>query len=115
MAAADKNSVLAEARQREFRHEQRVRFTINLVGYTLAGFIGALFLMMAGGPVFDPVLNVFGLSSLWTEKAGVYADCSKKENRHNRFCSGKALQRDQDWKHIRDLSGGKGVPFNLYD
>ena len=106
---------IAAVKQREFEHEQRTAFVRNLVAYPLLIVAGSLLIMILAGPVFDPILNLFGMSSIWTEKSGVYADCSLPENRNNRFCSGKMLETEQHWNTLRNTTGGRYVPFNLND
>jgi len=113
MPESKKLDELAAISEREFLRERRKDRAVQCAGYTAACICGLIFLMMIGGPTFDPVLNLLGLNSLWTEEGGVYADCSLKENRENRFCSGKDFQTKQQWKHIAASSGGKPVPFNL--
>ena len=113
MAPKTKVDPIAQARTRQYEFEQRIKFITNTAGYTALSLIAALLLMLIGGPTFDPVLNLIGLHSIFTTEGGVYADCSKKENRNNRFCSGSAEPADESWKTIQHSSGGKAVPFNL--
>ena len=114
MASTQKIDSIAEAKLRQFQNERRRKFAINAVGYTLSAIAAVLLVMIVAGPAFDPILNVIGLRSIWTDKGGVYADCSKRENRNNRFCSGKVAGKETEWKKIANSPGGKAVPFELY-
>jgi len=58
------------------------------------------------------ILDYLGMRSLFSDKAGVYADCSKWENRNNPYCLPKEGKADREWK---DLKRGKAMPFNLHD
>ncbi len=71
---------------------------------TVLFFIGASCLIY-GATYFAGILG------LTVEEGGIYADCSKRENRSNPYCRPKESDADRSWRNI----GGKGqhAPFSL--
>ncbi len=60
------------------------------------------------------VAAMMGLDYLMHEQGGIYADCTKRENRSSPFCTQKDTKSDRDWKGLQ-RRGGKLVPFSLYE
>ena len=84
-------------------------FITNRLGYVSLSLIGSALVVI----VF---LSVFGLERIIDEAGGVYADCSKAQNRNNKFCN-------RNYKYSDDSSSKEtfrgqiqkdNVPFNLY-
>lgn len=51
------------------------------------------------------------LGSYVGTQTGVYADCSKKENRNISYCQAKDTDEDRTW---RSMKKGKSAAFTLY-
>lgn len=51
------------------------------------------------------------LSAYVGTQTGVYADCSKKENRNISYCQAKDTEEDRTW---RSMKKGKSAAFTLY-
>lgn len=52
-----------------------------------------------------------GILGLTATEGGIYADCSKPENRSNPYCQPKESAVERDWKNLRGK--GQHVPFSL--
>ena len=109
MASRDqKEKEEAERKQREYEDFLKRQRKINIIKVSVA-FIGTIMLVMVfAGNRFAYVFNSVGLN-LFHEEGGVYADCSKRENKHNPYCQKNVSSTDKQWK---TLSNG-GAQFNL--
>ena len=113
MSATNKIDPVAEAKLRSFEHEQKVKFIINVSGYSALSLAAILLFMIVAGDTFAPVLSIFGIKGIYNEERGVYADCSKPENSNNAFCSGRRSERaEKSWNSI-SRSGGPATQFSL--
>jgi len=91
------------------KQEGRLKMVLN--GFYLAlSVVGATFVfsLFAEGR-FASLMGNFGVSMINSE-AGVYADCSKRENRDIPYCQPKEGRADRTWKDIK--KGGSA--FTLY-
>jgi len=76
----------AERRKAEFLKEQRIRRLQLQAGGVVFAIAAFLLVVIFGGDTFGPVRTVLGLGWLLHEEQGVYADCTKEENRDIRYC-----------------------------
>jgi len=114
MANINKLDQVAREKLRRYEQHQLMLLIANTVGYISLALLSVVLVMLVSGPVFNPILNLIGLESIWNDESGVYADCSSIDNRSNRFCSGKYPEKEAQWNTLAKSSGGKAVPFNLY-
>ena len=78
---------IAARKQAAFLKEQltkrrQLRVSGVLVSLTLVALV-----IIFGGQPLAPVREALGIAWITNDTEGVYADCSKRENRNNRFCS----------------------------
>lgn len=99
-----------EAYQEELKRKKRA----TVITASVVGTCTLVLAIMLAGDYFSGILGFFGLRSLHNEQKGIYADCSKKENKNSPYCRPKVSQSDRDWKDMRD-SKGRVVPFTLHD
>ena len=85
---------------------------IRIGGWALAALLGLLLVGMMFGRQLHGVLHTLGLDFLYNEEAGVYADCSKPENRSNPYCSSRG-KGDRNWRNLKDTKGSPSG-FSLY-
>lgn len=71
------------------------------------GFLFATAALIYGATYFAGILG------LTASEGGIYADCSKPENRSNPYCQPKESAADKDWRNLRGK--GQNVPFSLTD
>jgi len=102
-----------EAQERLAKYNQELRRKRHIAigsGIGAAALAIAVVMYLSG----RQVASMIGLDYLMHEGGGLYADCSKRENRDSPFCSQKDTKSDRDWKGIQ-RRGGKLVPFSLYE
>ena len=98
----------AEARLslERYQRERRRSFILNAVGYILITVTLCLFIMIfSGGQAFDGLLSALGLPSLYHRESGIFADCSRRENRDNELCYPKPPLSNNAWGPSSDKSG----------
>jgi hypothetical protein len=79
--------------------------------YALAGGVALLcFLIALSTGMLTPVLRLFGLNIV-TSARGVYADCSKPENKDIPYCQPREGKAARQWKN---LSHGNKSQFSLH-
>ena len=102
-----------EARERllAFEREQKRRRAVNYATIGLTCFAAVVLVILFSGNKFAPVLQAVGLASAY-EEGGIYADCSKRENRNSPFCQGKESQKEREWRGLK-RTGGRHIPFSL--
>ena len=84
---------------------------VNYLNYGALGIFGLAMILL----VFGQSLGLWGVVGLdWMfQTKGVYADCTKPENRGNTFCQPKTNPVDREWKDMgRD--GKRAMPFTLH-
>jgi hypothetical protein len=106
-----KAALLKEAEEslRRYSRERARRLIINVTGYTSLVFVALLLFMVFSGNRFNHILAYFGLSGIWNEETGGFADCSRPENKNLFFCSQKDRQADRIFR----TTAGKSAPFAL--
>lgn len=80
-------------------------------GWILGGVMGLLLVGMMFGRQLEGVLNAVGLGFLYHPEGGVYADCSRAENKSNPYCISRR-GGDGAWRNLKDNRGG-GTGFSL--
>ncbi len=107
----DEERRIAERKLEEYRAFMRRQRHLNILRalVAVAGF--AIVVMLFAGNRFAWVFSSVGLSNVYHEEGGVYADCSKRENRNSPFCAKKENAADKNWKNLSQ----KSAPFNLSD
>lgn len=103
----------AYRRVKEYEAEVRAKRVQAALGYVLAALLTVLLFMVLSGDRFQVILRTLGLHGLYNPEKGVYADCSKPENRDVAFCNKKAPPVEHEWKRIRN--GSDGPVFDLYN
>lgn len=94
-----------------------MRSAYQLLGVCLALILTALIALMVGGDSLDGVRQALGLTTLRNEHRGVYADCSRAENRGNRFCNPEEYQpsrKSAPKGGIVQQRPGRDAPFSLH-
>jgi len=91
--------------------EERRNKLWKIFYYCITAAFAVLLLVLMFGKRLG-ILDYLGFSSFHSETTGVFADCSKSENRNNDYCQPKKSRTEKDWN---ELSRGKGksVPFSL--
>ncbi|MCO6432302.1 MAG: hypothetical protein J5J00_15720 [Deltaproteobacteria bacterium] len=100
-------------RLEQFKAELRKARLRTLLSLTLVFFSTLLLIMLTSGDRFDHILHYLGLRGVWNEEGGVYADCSKPQNRSIPYCQPKSNDTQKTWNGI-EKSGGRYNPFTLY-
>ncbi len=85
---------------------------IRLGGWVFGIILALLLIAMMFGRQLQGVLNSLGLGFLYHEESGVYADCSRPENRSNPYCTSRK-RGDQGWRNLKDSKGSPNG-FSLY-
>lgn len=107
-------NVLAKKAKKEldsYYIELRRRKQLRVAGIVIVSFCSLLFAMVLAGETFNPILSWFGLRGFRYQERGVYADCSKPENKDISYCQPKQTQSERNWESI---SKGQRGGFNLY-
>lgn len=101
------------SRQLAYAAEVRKRRVLNSLGYGSLAFLTLfLGLVFFGGERFSGLLRIFGLRAIENQEAGIYADCSREENRNIKYCRPQESEAGKTWKTI---GHGKGSSkFSLY-
>jgi hypothetical protein len=102
---------IAERKLAEYKAFVRRQRQLNILRATVAAIGFAVVVMLFAGNRFEWVFRSVGLTNIYHEETGVYADCSKRENRNSPFCAKKENAADKNWKSISQGAG----PFNLTD
>ena len=84
----------------------------QIVGGFVMVSLTLVILLIILGPSYPGVIESLGLDWFVNAQQGVYADCSKAENKNVPYCRPKAQQGEQGWNELR-RSNGKPVPFSL--
>jgi hypothetical protein len=96
---------------RAYASELRIKRVQNVAGYVFAAFLAVLLVMVLSGDRFQNFLSLIGLQGIYNPEKGVYADCSRPENKDVGYCIQKAPPIERDWKVIK---GGSTYPvFDL--
>ena len=90
------------AKRDQYRLEQLKSKILNWIFGIVSFLIVVLIYMMINGDKYRDILNAIGLG--YFEERGVYADCSRPENRNSPFCQRRESKADKEWT---DLSKGK--------
>ena len=108
---SDEERKVAERKLEEYHAYIRRQRQLNILRalVAVAGF--AIVVMLFAGNRFAWVFNSVGLSNVYIEEGGVYADCSKRENKDSPFCAKKENAADKNWKNLSQRS----APFGLGD
>jgi hypothetical protein len=73
----------------------------------------SVFLILAVfGPNASRFVPVPGLKRIHHKEGGVYADCSRPENKNNPYCRPKQTPAEDRWRDLT-RSNGKPMPFRL--
>jgi hypothetical protein len=96
------------AYEAELKRKKIINFTGLGVSIVAVIFICAIF---ASGR-FSSFMGKFGINFTVSE-SGIYADCSKRENRNNSYCQPKESSSDMQWREVSS-NKGKAVPFSLH-
>ncbi|MBX7143324.1 MAG: hypothetical protein K1X79_02625 [Oligoflexia bacterium] len=86
---------------------------VRIIGWSVAGLLGFFVAAMVGAKYFPETVRSIGLGFLVNEESGVYANCSKSQNRNNPYCRGKTSPREREWKGLGDRGGGSSA-FSLH-
>jgi hypothetical protein len=103
---------VAEERSRRYRREIQFKRAVSIVSYIVLLFVTSILIMLVCGETFDPILRMIGLKGIYVREDGIYADCSRKENRGSPYCQPKLSQADKQWQALKD-TGGRTTPFAL--
>ena len=87
-------------RFRQFEQEERRSRIVHIVEYTAVLIAGAFLILFLAGDYTYGFLEHFGINPLRNPKRGVYADCSRPENRDNDFCSSTNERVESRWRSI---------------
>jgi len=85
----------------------------HVIGGFLVSILFVLFLTVIFKDSFFGLYSRLGLAYFLEDATGIYADCSKAENRNNRFCNKDMLpsyQRGDGKKFTKEKSS---LPFSL--
>lgn len=94
--------------------DQTRKIIFNILGGIVLFLLLSILVAIVAGPQFAPYLKYIGIRV--GSPGGVWMDCSKWENRKNRFCGGSEPPTEQEWKGVRSSdTDGKYVPFSLND
>lgn len=97
-------------------YEQEVakRRLFERVGYGVLAVVAVFLIMLFSGDRFARVLRFFGLQPIVTFGTGLYADCSRIENKDNPYCTKKVSPVDREWTEMQHRGAGtKTAPFSL--
>lgn len=81
--------------------------------WSVAGILGVLVTAMVAAKYFPDTVRAIGLGFLVNEESGVYADCSKPQNRNNPYCRKRQSPREREWQGLGDKGGGSSG-FSLH-
>jgi hypothetical protein len=98
----------AERKQRAYDEFLKRQRKLNIIKVSVAVVATVMLVMVFAGNRFAYVFNSVGIN-IFHEEGGVYADCSKRENKSNPYCQKKDSSSDKQWKN---LSKG-GSQFSL--
>ena len=96
----------------EKHHNWRSYFSTKILGGFAILSLTLVILLIILGPRYPGVVEALGLDWLVNAQQGVYADCSRAENKNISYCRPKAQQGEKGWNELR-RSNGKPVPFSL--
>ena len=85
----------------------------RVAGWSIACFMGILVIAMVAAKYYPDTVRAIGLGFLVNEESGVYADCSKAQNRSNPYCRKKQSPREREWRGLGDKGGGSSA-FSLH-
>ncbi len=100
-------------RLRAYEAERQRKKVNNQIFYASTAALTLVLIVLFAGGYFDGIFAMTGMDNMFAER-GIYADCSKRENRGNAYCQPKETQADKSWKNLV-RSGGKPPPFGLND
>lgn len=97
----------------EWYEQLRKNGALRAGSYVFATLL-VCFIIVASSETLSNMLGFSWLRALHNEEAGVYTDCSLRENRGKAYCQPKTTAADRTW---RDLGRAKGKmsPFTLHD
>lgn len=107
----------AEERKKKFQVDERLKRLQLSVAAGMALFTSIVLVIIFGGDLTEPARDFFGLDYFLAGQDGVYADCSRAENRYNKFCQahyGNATRSPSKPLTPWDRPGDS-PPFTLYD
>ena len=91
---------------------EKLQNAARIAAYSVAGIMAVFVIILMGGERFDPILRFLGLG--FYAPGGVYADCSKPQNKNNSFCNRSNTNNDRETSSWRDLKNSKGgAAFSL--
>ena len=113
--AAPSKQIVAEARRNQAVYRKtRLRTRIlQVCGYSAVLCAGAALFFWLAGDFTNPLLARFGLRGISNRLTGVWADCSKPDNRGRGFCEGRASRSQHSWQEIKRRGTGQSAPFEL--
>ena len=97
--AAKKVAYEAEVRRKKF---------LAYTGYSVVGVVFVVLIMVLSG------MHILGLQGIYNAESGVYADCSKPENKGISYCQPKMSSSERSWRDL--VTGGRrAAPFTLHN
>ena len=93
----------------ELKRKRRLA-VLNTVAVLFLLFL--VYLMLVASPS-NPILRALGIRNFVREKGGLYADCSKRENKGKGFCDGISSTAEKNWKTVKRPGSGREPLFNL--
>ena len=106
--AEPKKDLDAEKRLQEYQAELRRKKLLNIAYISGTLVIGVVLVSVLWGRS----VSAFVMDTVLHEGAGIYADCSRKENRNVSYCQAKETEDAKLW---RSMKKGKQAAFQLYD
>lgn len=107
----------AKKELKRYRIQQRLRLVKTLAS---SGILAVVFLVVFGlalGGAFEGFLGLLGLTPFKNEARGLYADCTRPENRESRYCQSQSQSQsrrayENDWRQVAN-SGRGSAKFRL--
>lgn len=103
-----------KAKKEAFEAELKRKQIVTYTGYSVVGVVFVIIIMVLSGDTFSGILGIIGLQGVYNPQSGVYADCSKPENKNVAYCRPKLSQAERDWKDLA-RGGKKSTPFTLHN
>lgn len=114
MKIEEKNKKIKEAAKRrmaEYQAELKRKQVLNYTLYAASAFFSIIFFSLLFTERGSQVLGVVGFSGGVARESGVYADCSKAENRHIRYCQKGPSSSEKAWGSLKH---GGSAAFTLH-
>jgi len=112
----DSNELAKQNKRQSYEQELAKRRLFERIGYGALTLVAVFLIMLFSGDRFARVLRFFGLQPIVTFGTGLYADCSRPENKDSPYCNKKSSPVDREWSEMQHRgAGGKAAPFSLND